>query len=84
MIELAADETGLHLVGWLPEGVNDRALAQRAASAGVIAYPLSLFQQEPSARGAVLLGYAGVSAPEIRDGVRRLASACRSLLRSSR
>ncbi len=83
LIELSADETGLHLVGWLPDGLDDRLLARRAADVGVVAYPLSLFQQETAARKAVLLGYAAVSVPEIRDGVRKLASVCRAMLNHS-
>lgn len=40
---------GMHLLGWLPEGVNDRLVSQRAAARGVDAYPLSRYVWNRSA-----------------------------------
>jgi GntR family transcriptional regulator/MocR family aminotransferase len=65
--------TGMHLLGWLPDGVDDRAAAERAGARGVRALPLSWLRVEPDERGALLLGYAAANEREIRDGVRRLA-----------
>ena len=65
----------MHLLGWLPDGVDDRAAARRAGARGVRALPLSWLRIEPDERGALLLGYAAANEREIRDGVRRLASA---------
>jgi GntR family transcriptional regulator/MocR family aminotransferase len=75
-IELAPSEAGMHLLGWLPDGVDDRALARRAAAAGVVTTPLSPLAQKGLKRGGLLLGYTAISARQIRDGVRRLAQ-CR-------
>ena len=81
MIRLEPDETGLHLVGWLADGLDERALARRATEEeGIFCYPLSLFDIEPYPRGAVLLGFGAVDASEIGEGVRRLAGVCRRLL----
>jgi GntR family transcriptional regulator / MocR family aminotransferase len=74
-LDVRASEAGMHLLGWLPEGSDDQAIAQLAARHQVIAHPLSLHYIEPSEHRALLLGYASVPIPAIREGVRRLATA---------
>jgi GntR family transcriptional regulator/MocR family aminotransferase len=77
MVEVAAAEAGMHLVGWLPEGMSDAEASRKAARHGVDAPPLSAYALEPVRRGALLLGYAAVGEAEIRAGVRRLRAALR-------
>jgi GntR family transcriptional regulator/MocR family aminotransferase len=77
LLEVCPCETGLHLMGWLPEGTNDRAASQAATAAGVDAPPLSSYCIQRYSRGGLLLGYAGSDTRQIRDGVRRLSSALR-------
>jgi GntR family transcriptional regulator/MocR family aminotransferase len=84
-LELRSAHAGLHLVGWLPTGTDDRAVAARAAQHGVQAQPLSAHALQPLSRGGLLLGYAAVAQPEIEQGARRLAAALgRSTPRRSR
>ncbi|WP_257457877.1 MocR-like pyridoxine biosynthesis transcription factor PdxR [Archangium lipolyticum] len=75
LLEVGPAETGMHLVGWLPPGMDDRTAAARAAAAGVVALPLSAFRSQTSGRGALVLGYAAVPEPECSEGVRRLRQA---------
>ncbi|WP_233262291.1 PLP-dependent aminotransferase family protein [Vitiosangium sp. GDMCC 1.1324] len=77
LLEIGPAETGLHLLGWLPPGVDDRTASERAAAAGVLTHPLSGMRSQPSARGALVLGYAAVPEREISEGVRRLRQALR-------
>jgi GntR family transcriptional regulator/MocR family aminotransferase len=77
LIEVQSAESGMHLVGWLPDGVDDRKAAAHAAAAGIAARPLSAFAAGPLWRGGLLLGYAALRPGQIRDGVRRLAVALR-------
>jgi GntR family transcriptional regulator/MocR family aminotransferase len=65
----------MHLLGWLPEGVDDRLASQRAAAHGIDAYPLSQYCLESNRHGALVLGYTAVDEQEIRHGVSRLARA---------
>src|SRR6266581_3397460 len=81
MLEVHAPEAGMHLVGWLPPHIDDSTVAQQAATYGVEVIPVSVFRSEPTRRGGLVLGYAAVDEQEIRDGVRRLAMAIRSLRR---
>jgi GntR family transcriptional regulator / MocR family aminotransferase len=76
-LEVRSAHAGLHLVGWLPTGIDDRTAAARAAEHGVQAQPLSAHALQPPSRGGLLLGYAAVPQPEIEQGVRRLAEALR-------
>jgi GntR family transcriptional regulator/MocR family aminotransferase len=77
LIELHPAEAGMHLVGWLPQGMSDADISNRAARSGVDAPALSAYALEPLGRGGLLLGYAAVDQTEIRQAVQRLAMALR-------
>jgi len=78
-VSVAPAEAGLHLVGWLADGADDRTASRGAAAHGVEAPPLSAYRIERGARGGLLLGYAASLPRQIRDGVRRLASALKTV-----
>ncbi|MCY0997699.1 PLP-dependent aminotransferase family protein [Myxococcus sp. MISCRS1] len=69
--------TGMHLVGWLPAGVDDGVAAARGIEAGVMTQPLSAFRVASRGPGALLLGYSCVPEDQIEEGVRLLARALR-------
>jgi GntR family transcriptional regulator/MocR family aminotransferase len=74
-IELEPNEAGMHLVGRLPRGTDDRALSREANRLGVEASALSLYYVERARLSGLILGYAGYDEREIRKGVRLLAAA---------
>jgi len=76
-LQLYAPETGIHCVGWLPEGVEVAALVQAAAKHRLDLAPLSSFYIQPPRRQGLLLGYGGFSAADIRAGAERLAEVLR-------
>jgi GntR family transcriptional regulator / MocR family aminotransferase len=84
LLNVRLPETGMHAVGWLPEGVDDRIVARRANLDGIGVLPLSAFAIEPLRRGGLLLGYGGVPEGEMHGAVRRLARAIRSVLGTAR
>ncbi|MDQ3749187.1 MAG: PLP-dependent aminotransferase family protein [Acidobacteriota bacterium] len=75
LLDVAADEAGMHLIGWLPEGVNDKIASEKAAKQGIEAVPLSAYSSEPLPRGGFVLGYTAFSTGQIKNAVRRLAKA---------
>src|SRR5215217_2928321 len=77
LLDVSPLHTGMHLVGWLPEGVDDRQASARGIEAGVMTQPLSAFRTRSTGPGALLLGYACVPEKEIAEGVRLLARALR-------
>ena len=79
LIDIHAEEAGMHLVGWLPERVDDRRVSRLVAAQGVEAQPLLAYSIEWAGRGGLLLGYTWPNADEIRDGVSRMAVALKNL-----
>lgn len=75
LLEVAPAAAGMHLVGWLPERISDKAASAKAARYGVEGSPLSAYSTNLLPRGGLVLGYTAVNAREIKDGVRRLAQA---------
>jgi GntR family transcriptional regulator/MocR family aminotransferase len=74
-VEIAGENTGVHLVVWLND-VRPADLAPaiaRAAKAGVGIYSVAPSYAEPPRRAGLLFGYAALTEAEIRAGVRRLA-----------
>jgi GntR family transcriptional regulator/MocR family aminotransferase len=76
-LEVHPADGGMHLVGWLPPGVDDVQAAERALAAGVSTRPLSSCAVARPPRGGLLLGYAALTVPQIREGVKKLAQALR-------
>ncbi|GAA3266941.1 PLP-dependent aminotransferase family protein [Dactylosporangium vinaceum] len=65
---------GLHLVVELPAGVDDLALAERAAAAGLGPLALSTLRIRKSGPGGLVLGYAAHTPHELTTAVRKLAT----------
>jgi GntR family transcriptional regulator/MocR family aminotransferase len=80
LLDVRPKEAGMHLVGRLPEGVDDLEASRYARVEDVEAPALSLYGIKPQAKRGLLLGYAAVSEPEIRTGVGRLAKALRKVI----
>src|SRR5262249_40438655 len=74
LMELEPHDAGIHLVGWLRDGIDDRRAQQEAAREGIEAQAVSAFSLERECRPGLLLGYAGYDERQIRAGVRRLAA----------
>jgi GntR family transcriptional regulator/MocR family aminotransferase len=80
LLDVRPLDGGMHLVGWLPAGADDVLVAERAAERGVHVVPLSRCAVGKSPRRGLLLGYAALTPPQIREGVRRLAVALRTCI----
>ena len=75
LLDVNPTAAGMHLVGWLPQGGDDREASRRATDLGVEAPPVSLYGSLPRERGGLMLGYAAFGEEKMRGGVRRLAAA---------
>ena len=73
-------KAGMHTLGWLPPGMNDRAVSSRAASAGVSALALSscYWHSDATERPGLVLGFAAYPPQAIMEGVRTLAKTVKS------
>ena len=79
LLEVHASEVGMHLVGWLSPGKDDRRAAQLAAQVGIQVLPVSTYSLEPLPRGGLVFGYAGTDEEAIPHGVKRLRVALEHL-----
>jgi GntR family transcriptional regulator/MocR family aminotransferase len=79
VLELNPSDAGMHLIGWLRDGVDDVAAARVAFAGGVEVTPLSAYCIEPQTRGALRLGYTGYTSREISSAARQLAKALKQI-----
>lgn len=72
-IDVEPDDAGLHIVGWLPDGVDDKEVSAHLDEHDIVALPLSFYSERPLGRSGLLLGYGGIPEDEIDDEVHRMA-----------
>lgn len=75
LLDVRPAGAGMHVVGWLPDGADDREVSRRAAASGIEAAALSRHKIEAPVPAGLLLGYAAYEEAEIQAGARRLAEA---------
>lgn len=66
-------DSGIHLVCWLAEGIEESNIIENCRKAGLGAQPLSRYCQIEPAKQAILLGFAAHSPVEIVAGIQKLA-----------
>ncbi|NEK38611.1 MocR-like pyridoxine biosynthesis transcription factor PdxR [Rhizobium leguminosarum] len=69
---LQPSDQGMHLVLWLPLGVDDVKIADEAGKVGLVVRPISPMFANPPARFGLILGFGGFTPAELRAAVRRL------------
>jgi GntR family transcriptional regulator / MocR family aminotransferase len=76
-IEVAGVEAGQHLVGWLPDGLDEESVQSAAAASGVRIHGVSEYRLagRGSGRPGLIFGYSALTDRRIAEGVRRLAGA---------
>lgn len=79
LLEVNPNDSGMHLVGWLPEGLDGAAASRSAREHGVEAPPVSAHALKPRERDGLLLGYAALDEAAIKEGIRRLAASLRKI-----
>jgi GntR family transcriptional regulator/MocR family aminotransferase len=87
LLEVRPAEAGMHLLGWLPDGVDDREAARAGLAREVDAPPLSGFRARTTRRGergGLILGYAAYAPREIDAACLRLAAALRTVKGATR
>ncbi len=71
-LRLSPSETGLHLVGHLPPGVDDVQVAIQARECGVDVTPLSFFYSGPSFQRGLLFGFACGDVASFRPAISQI------------
>ena len=73
LLEMKADDAGMHLVGWLPDNLDDREAAQKAAEVNIRLSAISDHCINEYPRGGLVFGYAAFDEKQIRSGIAKLA-----------
>lgn len=60
----------MHLVGWLPEGVDDRLISEKASEKGLKLAAVSSYSTKKSGRGGLVFGYTAFDEKQIKRGVK--------------
>jgi GntR family transcriptional regulator / MocR family aminotransferase len=80
LVHYADEPAGLHVMLYLPPRLRETAVVQAAAEVGVGVYPAAPYFMTSSPPPAILLGFSGLSGPEIAQGVARLGEVMTTLL----
>lgn len=78
-LEIYAPQAGMHCVGWLPKGLEERKIAAMAPQYDLALTPISTFSLKPQPREGILFGYGSFTVQEIKNGVRRLKALFRAI-----
>lgn len=72
LVEMNADDAGMHLVGWLPDYLDDREVAQKAVLQNVRFQSISDSSINKYPRNGLVFGYAAFNEKQIKRGVGKL------------
>src|SRR5205085_727261 len=65
-------DTGMHAIGWLRPGSDDKSISRAARRQGIETPPLSRYCLKAKLPPALLLGFAALPPDQLRAGIRRL------------
>ncbi|MDQ3714210.1 MAG: PLP-dependent aminotransferase family protein [Acidobacteriota bacterium] len=78
-LEVEKTVSGMHVIGWLPDGVKDSAVVEKAAQLGIRTATVSSLSLTGWQRGGLILGYTAINEKQIKKGVKLLAKAIENL-----
>jgi GntR family transcriptional regulator/MocR family aminotransferase len=75
LLAIDRPDSGMHVIGYLPDGVDDHAVCAAVRSVGVEAAPLSRLYLEEPRRHGLMLGFAATPVTAMAPALDRLARA---------
>ncbi|HEX8163949.1 MAG TPA: PLP-dependent aminotransferase family protein [Pyrinomonadaceae bacterium] len=81
LVEMKADDAGMHLVGWLPDRLDDQEAARKAALHNVRFQPVSESSINKYPRSGLVFGYAAFDKKQIKRGVGKLDKVLTEMMR---
>jgi GntR family transcriptional regulator / MocR family aminotransferase len=72
LLRVSKAQSGMHLIGWLAEGLNETEVAEKAFENGLNLTPLSSYCIENNLPPGIILGYTGFDEKQIRQGIGKL------------
>lgn len=77
---VSGEQSGLHFVLWLPNGVGEQAFCERARQCGLVLQPIGLFCRKHTWPAGVLIGYAALTDEQIAAAAQVLVEVYRASL----
>ncbi|MCM3790055.1 PLP-dependent aminotransferase family protein [Domibacillus indicus] len=74
-VKIRGENSGLHILLDVYSPLSEKELIEKAKEQGVKIYPASLFYKKQPPTATVLIGFAGVSEDNIREGIKKLKTA---------
>ncbi|MBI1775761.1 MAG: PLP-dependent aminotransferase family protein [Proteobacteria bacterium] len=78
-MDVSENDAGMQIMGWLKQGLDDRAIASAALRHGVDVQPVSINYRHDPPRHGLLLGYAGLGDRETVKAINGLRAAFQSV-----
>ncbi len=72
LLRIEKAEAGMHLVGWLAEGFDDKVVADEASKDGLKIMPISHYFESGVPKAGLILGYTAFDERQIRSGIKKL------------
>jgi GntR family transcriptional regulator/MocR family aminotransferase len=79
LLEIDHSNSGLHLIGWLQNGIDEHEVCKIAASRGIDITPLSYCYYQAPHKSGLMLGFASSPPEQLVNGVKILAEIVKSL-----
>ncbi|QHT66786.1 PLP-dependent aminotransferase family protein [Rhodocytophaga rosea] len=79
LLEVEPAAAGMHVVGWLPEGIDEKAVVARTVEYGLITHLISDYAIYHKTKPGLLLGYTSFDNDTLTEGISTLEKALRSL-----
>ncbi len=80
LLEIRKADAGMHLVGWLNEGVSDLEVYKKGMEYGLKLAAVSSYSANPIKRGGIVLGYTAFNRKEIAQGIANTAKIIREII----
>jgi GntR family transcriptional regulator/MocR family aminotransferase len=75
MLDPCGASAGLHVLAWLPDGTDERAVVGASVGAGVGLNGVTRRWFAPGGRGGLIFGYGTIAQRDIEPAIRTLAAA---------
>ena len=72
VIHVEPDQTGMHLVGWIQNGMTEIEVCRRAGEMGIVLSPLSAYEVNAGKAQGVLMGFSAVGERTLTQAVKNL------------
>ena len=69
LLKVREADAGMHLIGWLPDGIRAERVAEKAAQINLKVSPIAAYSFNPHPPNGLILGYASYNERQIKEGV---------------